>query len=152
MAPIASHSTTTVMLLVVGHIFLGFTAGGDNPIPGELSINFPATIFAIINTLTSLTATIVPYAVGVVLESNLSESQATLWSLVFYFSASLTLLSAVVFLLFGSAERQPWDYFVASQIEDAEDGAVKDDPFQETQEDDYERQVRRRSSISNMAF
>jgi len=152
LAPIASHATTTIILLVIGHVFLGFTAGGDNPIPGELSVNFPATIFAIINTLTSLTATIVPYAVGVVLESNLSDSPVTLWSIVFYFSAFLTLLSAVVFVLFGSAERQSWDYFVSSQIEDAEQSVPKDDLEKETEEEYFEREIRRRSSIINTEY
>lgn len=99
----------TVLVLVIGRFCEGFNAGGLVPVPSEMSRNFPATVFGILTTFSTSCGLIAPYLVGLVLESNLSDDLLQLWSYVFYTAASLSVMSALIFIVFGSAERQSWD-------------------------------------------
>lgn len=109
--PWAACDTNLVMLLLLcGNFFLGLNAGGDVPVPGELTVNFPATIYAMGNMFGCSTGFIAPYVIGVILESGDGKSDLIfLWSKVYYLAAAIALTGAVIFVLFGSANRQAWD-------------------------------------------
>lgn len=104
-----------MILLLIGNFFLGLNAGGDVPVPGEITSNFPATIYAMGNMFGCSTGFIAPYVIGVILESGGHSSSATendlifLWSKVFYLAAGIAVVGAIIFVTFGSANRQSWD-------------------------------------------
>lgn len=103
-------------LLVVAMLCYGLYAGGDTPIPCEISYHFPATMYSIINMISQLSGIIAPYAVGAILESNGQTEH--LWNIIFFSAALVCLTGLVVFLIFGSAERQAWDISLDSQPND----------------------------------
>lgn len=100
-----------MLLLLCGNFFIGLNAGGDVPVPGELTSNFPATIYAMGNMFGCSSGFIAPYVIGVILESGNGSNNdlVFLWSKVFYLAAGIALIGAVIFVIFGSAERQAWD-------------------------------------------
>lgn len=112
LVPLMSNNPSAIIsLLLLGNFFHGFNAGGSHPIIGEMSRNFPATIFAIITAFTNLTAAFVPVLVGVIIDLNIEGlEEHTKWGFIFCTVAALTGISALVFVVFASAERQPWDY------------------------------------------
>lgn len=95
-------------LLITAMVFYGLISGGDVPIPAELSRNFPATLFALINMCGVSSGFAAPHLVGVILETP-DQDIFFLWSLVFYGTAALAAVGALVFICFGSAEKQRWD-------------------------------------------
>ena len=89
-------------LLYFGALCLGFSSGGDVPLPSEMSKNFPATIFALINMISMISGCTSPSFAGLVLTS---FPPAVAWPVIFV-SASLVMgLSTIIFLIFVSAER-----------------------------------------------
>ena len=101
-----------MMLLLCGNFFLGLNAGGDVPVAGEITLNFPATIYAMGNMFGCSTGFIAPYVIGVILESDDTRqvNLICLWSKVYYLAAGIALIGALIFVIFGSASRQPWDF------------------------------------------
>ena len=57
-----------ISLLLLGSIFQAFDAAGNIPNPGDLSKNFPTTVFALVNMLNTSAGFIVPYLVGHMLQ------------------------------------------------------------------------------------
>lgn len=107
--PWAGCDTNLVMMiLLTGNFFLGVNAGGDVPVPGEMTSNFPATIFAIGNMFGCATGFAVPYVIGVILESG-SGDLIFLWSKTFYLSAVTAVFGSLIFIAFGDASKQDWD-------------------------------------------
>ncbi|KAI1304270.1 putative inorganic phosphate cotransporter [Halotydeus destructor] len=104
---------TVVALLMTAMLFYGMGSGGDIPLPSELTKNYPATLFALINTIGSSAGFIAPYVVGVVLDSKSHDIQLA-WNLVFFTSAAICGVSGAAFAIFGSAERQSWDIVKAT--------------------------------------
>lgn len=107
--PWAGCDTNLVMLILLsGNFFLGVNAGGDVPVPGEMTTHFPATIYAIGNMFGCITGFVVPYVIGVILESG-SGDLMYLWSKVFYLSAVIAVFGALIFIAFADARKQGWD-------------------------------------------
>lgn len=98
-----------IFLLMASNFFLGFTSGGDNPLPAELTYNFIGTLFGFTNFLSMSSGFVCPLIIGAILETNLDILVS--WGIIFYMSAFMAALGAVVFIVAGSAERQAWDYF-----------------------------------------
>lgn len=106
-----------------------------------MTSNFPATIYAMGNMFGCSTGFIAPYVIGVILESGGHSTVSGendlifLWSKVFYLAAAIATVGAVIFVLFGSANRQSWDelpedvhhlsdYFDASSSQFASDSTI----------------------------
>lgn len=100
-----------ITLNVMERLMGGCSSGGDIPVPSEMSKNFPATIYAISNTIITCFGFIAPYFAGVILQSGWSQDLITLWAYVFWFSSSISICGGIVFLVFGEAEIQPFDKF-----------------------------------------
>lgn len=108
MVPFGGCSQAVVMsLLVAAMLFFGLISGGDVPLPAEMSEHFPATLFSLINTASASSGFVAPVLVGWILESG--DDIGYLWNVVFMVTAAITMMGAVVFMVFGSAERQSWD-------------------------------------------
>lgn len=110
LVPSVGCNTEVVMFfLLFGGFFSGFNAGGDVPVAGEMTHNFPATIFAMANMAGCSCGFLAPYIVGVILESG-ERDLLSKWASVFYLSALISLSGGIFFLLFGSAKLQSWDF------------------------------------------
>lgn len=110
-----SSISTLNVLLFFGSFFNGFQGGSDLPLPSEMTANYPALMYSLMNVVSTSTGFIVPAFVSAVLQSMLTN-QMKAWNIVFYSSAALSAVSTVIFLVFASAERQSFDF-----AEDAED-------------------------------
>ena len=109
LVPTAGCSEFYAMVLVLTcYFFLGFTSGGDVPVPGEVTKNYPAIVYSYMNAMSITTGFIAPKAIGYTLEG--FDDVRFGWSIVFYTAAVVTLIGNAFFMLFGSAERQPFDY------------------------------------------
>lgn len=103
-----------MFILLLGNFFLGVNAGGDVPVAGEMTTHFPATIYAIGNMFGCATGFVVPYVIGVILESG-SGDLMFLWSKTFYLSAVIAVFGALIFIAFADASKQEWDILPEDQ-------------------------------------
>jgi MFS family permease len=147
LVPYAGCETNYVMsILILGNFFLGFNAGGDVPVAGEITTNFPATLYAIGNMFGCSTGFLAPYVVGVILESGSeTEDLLFLWSKVFYISASIGIFGALIFISFGDATKQAWD-----NIPDDVEFCLSDQD--NIHEDDDNQNLRDNNSRVRMSF
>ena len=86
----------------------GFVAGSDAPLPSDMTKNFPAVMYALLNMVSMSCGFFAPAFAGLLLDN--MKNQWMAWSIIFYFSSGLLILSTIVFLVFASAERQPFDF------------------------------------------
>lgn len=108
--PAVGCNTSALQVIVfLTSFFSGFISGSDTPLPSEMSTNFPASLFALLNMIATSTGFIAPAVAGLILQS-MQHSVWFAWSIIFYSSAGLLLLSTVIFLTFVSAERQSFDF------------------------------------------
>lgn len=98
---------TVESLIVASAFFIGFIAGAETPLPAEMSKNFGPTLYAIFNMGAMITGIIVPNVVTMVLSS--FDDSATGWYVIFYASAIVMTSSTIPFVIYASAERQPFD-------------------------------------------
>ena len=96
-----------IALLTICMLSYGFTSGGDVPIVPDMTEEFAGTVFAVMNTLCSISGFVVPYFVGVIIDSNPNSMQ--LWSYSFYISAIIDIIGTIVFIFWASAEPQKWE-------------------------------------------
>lgn len=98
-----------LVVKIVENICGGAGAGGDGPVPSELTKNFPGTIFGISNMISTSFGFIAPTFVGLILQSGLSDNVITLWIYIFWSGAFVSILGGANFMIFGDATIQPWD-------------------------------------------
>lgn len=112
LVPVAECNVALVTnLLLIGNVFLSLDS--DGTIEGEVSKDFATTVFALVNMCNTSAGFIVPYVIGLILQAGPGSAHGDLlevWSIVFYQAAGMAVLGAIIFVAFGSAERQPWDY------------------------------------------
>lgn len=93
--------------LLAGSMFgYGITSGGDVPIVADISGPLSGTVFAIMNTLCSVSGFAVPYFVGVVIES--APSSLLLWGALINGCAVLVIIGTAVFFLASSNLQTSW--------------------------------------------
>ena len=95
------------IILYVWSLLHGFSAGSDAPLPSDMTKNFPAVLYAMLNMTAMSTGFFAPTFAGLLLDH--MKDQWIAWSIIFYFSGGMLILSTIVFLIFASAERQPFD-------------------------------------------
>uniref|UniRef100_T1JB41 Major facilitator superfamily (MFS) profile domain-containing protein n=1 Tax=Strigamia maritima TaxID=126957 RepID=T1JB41_STRMM len=100
-------STLTIVWLVLAGGFFGamYTALGVNHV--DLSPNFSGILQGITLTIGNLAGILVPYVIGVIIQGQ--QRSRSSWDLAYYISASVLLLSTLIYVLFGSGEEQPWN-------------------------------------------
>ena len=96
------------MILYLNAVCFGFVAGSDNPLPSEMTKNYPAEIFSILKMMGMCSGLVAAAFSGFVLDSMANQWAA--WCLVYWSSAALLIAATIVFILFASAERQPFDF------------------------------------------
>ncbi|KAH9525913.1 hypothetical protein DERF_000044 [Dermatophagoides farinae] len=98
----------------------------------DMSPTYASTLMGITNCLANLAGIFAPYVVGIILtnvqiekqkqqqqQSSLSSNDG--WNQVFYVSCIIYILSALIFVLFGSNERQTWDNCIPDDDDDDDD-------------------------------
>ena len=106
---INSSVTTLTVVLSLGNFFNGCQGGSDLPLASEMTVNYPAIMYSLMNVVSTSTGFIVPMFISSVLTWT-PDDPVTGWNIVFYSSAILSVLSTIVFLIFASAERQSFDF------------------------------------------
>lgn len=125
------NSSAVIGLLLVGNLFQAFDGAGNICNPGELSKHYATTIFAIVNMFNTSIGFIVPYLIGIILKAGKDSNPLHTWSLIFYLASGLSVFSGLIYITFGSGERQQFDYGKLleknhdddDEDEDAESGA-----------------------------
>lgn len=118
--PLADCNRTALLtILYVGSFCLGSASGSDVPLASEMSENFPATLYSLLNMVAMGSGFITPSFVGYLLDG--STDLRSSWARVFYFSSSLTAIATVIFILFASAERQKFDLKIDTLKEEEKD-------------------------------
>uniref|UniRef100_A0A0A1X5M3 Putative inorganic phosphate cotransporter n=2 Tax=Zeugodacus cucurbitae TaxID=28588 RepID=A0A0A1X5M3_ZEUCU len=72
----------------------------------DLSPNHAGVVMGIINPLANIIPLITPLVVGVIVTDVHNRSE---WQIVFIIAASIFFIGNLIFVIFGSAETQPWD-------------------------------------------
>lgn len=114
--PSISSQRGILTLLYSSAFLLGFSSGGDVPLPAEMSPNMPATIFALINCLCMISGFAAPQFAGLILDS-VAGSLAYRWSIIFYTSFAICSFATVLFIIYASCERQLFDFLVVGEEE-----------------------------------
>jgi len=85
----------------------GFGAGCDAALPSEMTKNFPAITFAIVNTIAMSACFIAPKYAGLILDK--IDNKWAAWNTLFFSSGIFMIISCSLFAVLGSAERQEFD-------------------------------------------
>lgn len=94
-----TYTAVALQLLAVVGVF---TAGGETVLPYDLSEEYPATILAIANSLSNLTAISIPILVGLILNDQGGSSYR--WNIIMYLIGGSNLLGSLIFALLVKAE------------------------------------------------
>lgn len=114
--PVVGCNTVLLrVLLCLNAFFAGFVTGSDGPIVSEMTKNFPSTLYALFNMVAMSTGFVVPYVVGLVLDSFGDPTAG--WPVVFYGCAGLIVVANIVYVCFAQAERQDFDMIMDEEEE-----------------------------------
>ncbi|OQR76221.1 sialin-like [Tropilaelaps mercedesae] len=91
--------------LLVNCIFIGFSGGGDAPMPLDIAPRFTGTVAGLTNMMANVAGLLAPKLVGILTKNNNTFTQ---WNRVFLYTGIFTTVGAVIFLIFGTAEAQSW--------------------------------------------
>lgn len=95
-----------VILIVMSMGCYGMVGGGDIPAFVDIAPELAGTIFGLANGIAGTTGFLSPLVAGVFLDSD--HGGMFQWAKVFYTSCGIYAFGAVFFLIFGSAEPEPW--------------------------------------------
>ena len=109
-----------LVILIASQATFGMVAGGELPLPSDMSNEYAATLFSISNTFGMSTGVVGPYLTGLVLDAAPSMP-ARQWSYIIYFTAAFNCLGGLIFSLTASAESQT---FGQSAINDCGDKSL----------------------------
>ncbi|XP_076371087.1 putative inorganic phosphate cotransporter isoform X6 [Tachypleus tridentatus] len=119
----------SILSFSLGMAFNGLIASGFMVTHMDMAPDFAGTLMGMTNGVANLAGILAPYAVGIITEHKQTLHQ---WNIVFYISACVYFFTGALFMLFGTAELQPWgvakvhDYcFVESQYKNIQE--VDDD-------------------------
>lgn len=99
------NSTLSVAIIMISVPIHGFSYSGYCLTHFDLSLEYTGTIMGITNSIASLMGFSAPLFVGYMTKDHQTLHQ---WYLIFTTAIVFLTLSCVVFLIFGSAERQKW--------------------------------------------
>ncbi|RWS09081.1 Sialin-like protein [Dinothrombium tinctorium] len=103
---VGGNRNVVVFLLVLSMLFNGFYAGGTNPIMVDIAPDYSGTIYGLASTISSPAGFIAPLFVGFLLD--LQPEKPSMWNYVFYASAGINAIGALVFAVFATSEVQKW--------------------------------------------
>lgn len=95
-------------LVVISSIMSSMIAASESSIPAEMSKNFGHTIFAILNVCAMVSGIIVPNLVSMVLKAYGEDLMG--WYIIYFAAGAVSILGTIPFLIWGSADRQEFDF------------------------------------------
>lgn len=111
-----------VLMFTIAMGFMGAYYSGMKANNLDLSPNFAGAIMALTNGIGAIVGIINPYIIGVITPNRtISE-----WRNVFYISCGFLTFTNLVYLIWGSAEKQPWDTPVEIKAIENGNGEVYD--------------------------
>jgi len=116
---VGCNETGIQIIVYTASILSGFMNGSDTPLASEMSCNFPAALFALLNMIATSSGFLGPAFAGAILQS-LEDDPWKAWQIIFYSCGSLNLFATAIFLAFASAERQAFDYLEEEETNDAQ--------------------------------
>ncbi|XP_072157136.1 sialin isoform X2 [Bemisia tabaci] len=97
----AAVTIFTLSLTLNGAVTAGYLGNGLDIAP-----NFSGTIFGLANTMSSFGGSLSSFIVGTLTNHNQTYGQ---WQIVFWMLAGTYMVGALIFVLFGTGELQPWN-------------------------------------------
>ncbi|KAF5302591.1 hypothetical protein FQA39_LY10209 [Lamprigera yunnana] len=116
--------TWCVILITVSLGFNGASTITNIQNNQDLSPNFAGSIYGIINCIGSTTGFFTPMITGHITEDNNGLEE---WHTIFTIGASVYLVTGIIYCIFGSGERQPWNE-VKRESKGGVDNPVFDEP------------------------
>ncbi|XP_030023987.2 putative inorganic phosphate cotransporter [Manduca sexta] len=101
------HKNIAIATLIGVLTMCGFTSAGFMVNHLDLSPHFAGVMLSLTNFAGSIGAVLTPVATSLILRNDSSDMSR--WRIVFLMTAGLCVGSNIVYVIFGSAERQPWD-------------------------------------------
>ncbi|XP_064480573.1 sialin-like isoform X2 [Ornithodoros turicata] len=105
---VGCNAKLSVVLFTIAMGINGFSFSGYMVTHVDMSPDFAGTLMGMTNAFANLAGILAPLAVGSLTNSNETIGQ---WSKVFYLSSGTFIVSGAIFILFGSAELQPWGLY-----------------------------------------
>lgn len=99
------NSTLNVVLFIIGMGFNGFIYSGFMTTHIDMAPDFAGTLMGMTNAVATIPGFVVPALVGAATDK---EPTIKTWGYLFFLAASIYIASNVVFIIFGSAQLQPW--------------------------------------------
>ncbi|KAG8226039.1 hypothetical protein J437_LFUL005400 [Ladona fulva] len=103
---VGNNPSIIITLLVVNGIAFGAFFGGSYVNHMDLAINYAGVISGILHTVTNSTGIIIPLVFAAIIQE---EHTIARWSIAFYLVAGISLLTYIMYLMFGSVEERPWN-------------------------------------------
>lgn len=102
---VGDNGVVAVILFLLALGFSGVAAPSVFVVQIDMAPDFAGTLMGLTSFWGSVAGIIAPYVVGV-----LTENQPTLdrWNIAFYIIVGVYIITTVIFVIFGSAELQPW--------------------------------------------
>ncbi|KAM7292521.1 putative inorganic phosphate cotransporter [Ixodes scapularis] len=102
----------SVAFLTVGMGLNAFAFSGYMVTHVDMSPDFAGTLMGMTNAFANLAGFLAPLAVGSLTNNNETITQ---WSIVFYIASGTYIITGAIFVLFGSAELQPWGLYAQTR-------------------------------------
>lgn len=112
---VGCDATWSVVLFILAMGFNGFVYSGYNVTHVDMAPDFAGTLMGITNCAATLPGIFAPYVVGLLLRDG---STLESWAIIFYISSAMYVVSAAIFVIFGSARLQPWGVAKCSPASD----------------------------------
>ncbi|XP_072948852.1 putative inorganic phosphate cotransporter isoform X2 [Epargyreus clarus] len=101
------NKAMAIVTLISALTLSGFYAAGFMMSHLDLSPNYAGVMLSITNFVANTGSVLTPIMTSVILRND--PTDLSRWRIVFLIIAALSVVTNIVFLIFGSAERQPWD-------------------------------------------
>ncbi|XP_022255305.1 sialin-like isoform X2 [Limulus polyphemus] len=128
-AHVGCNYYTAIFVLILETSFYGFTSGGDGPMAADIAPDFAGTVVGVMHTIIETAGVLAPLAVGLLTQHNASMQQ---WRKVFYLVGGINVAGTLLFVLFSTAEPEPWaveykEYQELKIVLSKEDGSSEED-------------------------
>ncbi|KAG8226043.1 hypothetical protein J437_LFUL005404 [Ladona fulva] len=100
------NPNTIVALLIVNGVLIAFFFGGSYVNHLDLAVNYAGPIAGILHTLLNSSGIFIPLIIAAIVEESRSMVR---WSIAFYLVSAISVLTYLMYVIFGSVEERPWN-------------------------------------------
>jgi MFS family permease len=133
----------------------GFAAASDVSLPAEMTKNYPAFCYSVVNTVGILGGFLAPWLSGIILDTFADKWLA--WCFIYRYSGIQSFVVTLIFLLFASADRQDFDLTseeleIRRQISENKNRKKKEPEEDDLSESSFRELAARRASVVSVGF